>query len=207
MLVLRIRDRPIQRRLVKKVRIMKRKRLCLQGLAVLVCLYAAAPYVAVARLYVAVRAGDTDTIAALIDWESLRSGLKQDIAEGVIGVAAPQFIASNGLPPFGASFVMGIANNFVDREVTAEHLAVAAQTMEFETSATDAASSQVMAGWNCVQWAFFDSLSQFTILVHAPGQDAAEPPMRLRLELQGLSWKIVRAWIPQDLVDRVHFRT
>ncbi len=47
----------------------------------------------------------------------MRDALKQDISDGIIGPVQTQ-MAANTLPPFGASFVNGIADTAIDREVT-----------------------------------------------------------------------------------------
>ncbi len=87
------------------------------------CIY---PYVALYRLGQAIRNGDASTLETMVDWNSVREGIKEDICDLVID--QPQQAQSDGqLPPFGAGFVRGIATNVVDKQVTAEALVAAAQ--------------------------------------------------------------------------------
>ena len=92
----------------------------LSGIAVLTLAYAAMPYVALWRLYAALNNGSAVELTALVDWQSVRDGVKQDIDDGIIGMSAPELVASNTLPPFGSGFAAGIAGNIIDRELTPE---------------------------------------------------------------------------------------
>ena len=169
--------------------------------------YAAAPYVAVWRLANAMRQGDTVVLAQLVDWGSVRAGLKDDIAEGLVGPGYAEREVSvrpvgiDTLPPFGASFMAGIAGSIVDHDVTPEHLvAVLRQLPPLEIESRPMPSPGV-------RHAFFDSLTSFVLEVRCPGQDEEDEPLRLRLAISDGIWKVVRAWIPQDLIDESNSRT
>ena len=77
--------------------------------------YAAYPYVTICRLGLALRAGDAAALQALVDWPSVREGLKEDICD----LALDEPGDGTGLRPFGASFIRGIATSAIDRAVTA----------------------------------------------------------------------------------------
>jgi hypothetical protein len=173
--------------------------------ACLVAVYAAAPYVTLWRLYRALGDGDARTLAQVIDWQSVRQGLKDDIAEGIVGLPSTQLIASNSLPPFGAGFVNGIAGGVVDQEVTPEKLAEAVHISSQSSAALTASS--LPNSHPSFEHAFFTGPTSFVVSVRCPGQDADTPPLRVELGLRGTSWKVVRAWIPQDLMDEAHFHT
>jgi hypothetical protein len=190
----------------------------LLSVLVLVCIcYAAAPYVALWRMYRALSEEDAPSLARMVDWGAVRQGLKDDIAEGIIGMPATQMVASNGLPPFGSGFMSGIAGNVVDKEVTPQKVMVAVHSIQDGTGQPQQAphaslmSALSLAGTGdapChIDRAFFDSPTSFTIRIHAQGQDPDDPPLRVRFELRGLSWMLVRVWVPQDLMERVNFRT
>ncbi len=90
------------------------------------CIYAAYPYVTLYRLGQAIRHGDAASLETMVDWPSVREGIKEDICDPVID--QPQQAQSDGkLPAFGAGFVRGIATNAVDKRVTPEALVAAAQ--------------------------------------------------------------------------------
>jgi hypothetical protein len=158
--------------------------------------YLASPYVALFQLEAALERGDTQALERGVDWKMVRDGLKQDIADGVIGPMQAQ-LASNTLPPFGSSFISGIMETSVDREVTPQNLVAVMHQMR----APEIESNPL----KCFDWAFFESLVAFTVTVH--NEDAEEGHLRLRMEMHGGKWVLVRAWVPQDLIERTSNRT
>jgi hypothetical protein len=153
--------------------------------------YAVYPYVALYRLGQAIRNGDAASLEAMVDWNSVREGIKEDICDLVID--QPQARADAPLPPFGAGFVQGIAANVVDRRVTPEALVAAVQ----EPDATHGAAVQV-------SWAFFAGPSAFVVDLSTPGQDA---PIRLQMDLRNGAWHVTRVWLPPDLLGQANTRT
>lgn len=167
-------------------------------LILLVLAYAVSPYIALWRLEAALDRGDTATLEASVDWKSVRDGLKHDIDDGIIGPVQSQ-LASNSLPQFGASFIAGIADSVVDRDVTPQNLIAVMRQMR----SGEAAHSVV----ECFSWAFFDSPTSFNVVVNTPGGELEDGQLKLRLELHNGSWRVMRAWIPQDIVERASQRT
>jgi hypothetical protein len=161
--------------------------------------YAASPYVALWRLEKALDAGDTATLERSINWSSLRTGLKQDIADGIIGPVQLQAPA-NTLPPFGASFISGIADSAVEHDVTPQNLIAIMRQMR-------AADTTPTSMFDCFRWAFFDSPTSFTVVVNTDSADGDDSTLRVRLELHGGTWTVMRAWVPQDMVERASQRT
>ena len=53
----------------------------------------------------------------------------------------------------------------------------------------------------------FTTPTRFDLRVHLPCQGAEEPPLHLRLAFHAGSWRVVRVWVPQDLMDRAGART
>lgn len=167
--------------------------------ALLAAGFFAYPYVTLYRLGMALNAGDAALLAHLVDWDSVRDGIKEDICDAVTEVPATTVAQNNILPPFGFSFVRGVAGNLIDANVnpdnlvSASHLAGPALRPERE-----------MLG---LRWAFFDSPSSFTVAYHAPGQQAGEPDLRLQLEFRHFEWKVIRAWLPPSLLVAANSRT
>jgi hypothetical protein len=199
------------------------KKSIVAGIAVLVFAYAATPYIALWRLATALRAGDPRTLEALIDWDAVRGGLKEDVAEGIVGLPeeepeglankadatageATAQLAGGTLPPFGASFMTGIAGTMIDREVTPQHL-VALMRQLAPAEPTPIGPVTLMHALAGIDHAFFDSPTSFTLRMHCAGMDADDPPLRVRLEMHDGTWRVVRAWIPQDLVELANSRT
>ncbi len=103
----------------------------LMALGVLAAGYVAYPYVTLLRLGDAIRRGDATPLEALVEWDQVREGIKEDICDNVLPAPPVQQTAedhqSGSLPPFGFSFVRGIAGNVIDKNVTPTALVSAAQ--------------------------------------------------------------------------------
>ena len=151
--------------------------------------YAAYPYVTLYRIGTAIRSADADTLESLVDWPSVREGIKEDICDLVIDEPATK--SSTELPPFGASFMRGIASNTIDQAVTPQALLAA-------TSSLPAKPAQPERGADVhVNWAFFDSPTVFMVSLRAPGQSE---PIRLEMDLRHGHWRIQRVWLPAELL-------
>lgn len=176
------------------------------GLAALILLpfaaYAAWPFVSLYRLDCAVRRHDVRALTADIDWDALRDGFKQDIADGLAGdppssqpvnVSVP---ASGGddLPPFGSGFVSNMAGSMVDRTVTPEHLSATVGTLQ-------AAGARGVHMARC----FFTGPTTFVVAVRLAASGRHAPSIRLRMNLvrdhASWGWKVTRAWLPPDLLS------
>jgi hypothetical protein len=156
--------------------------------------YAGYPYLTLFRLGDAIRQGDATTLQRLVDWPAVREGIKEDICDDVADdppAGAPRAAAqAAALPPFGASFVRGIAANSIDRAVTPEALVAAVSTPAHPAAATTGADVHV-------NWAFFDGPAAFSVSLSAPGQVA---PIRLEMRLRHGEWRVRRVWLPPELL-------
>jgi hypothetical protein len=178
------------------IRAMPLRTSLLATVLVLVAAYAAYPYVTLLRLGWAIHTGDTATLEALVDWPSVREGISEDMADLVIDTPASAAQASNKLPPFGASFMHGIASNMIAARVSPATLVSSGQ-LWVEPVAADGTLAKL-------HWAFFDTPNQFTVSFQAPGEDH---PITLRLRLRDGAWRVMRAWLPADLLTRAKSRT
>jgi hypothetical protein len=177
----------------------------LATLMAIVMAYIAVPYLTLYRVGSAIRSGDAKTLEALVDWSSVREGIKEDICDLVVD--APSTQSTETLPPFGASFMRGIAANKIDQAVTpqalvaATHANAAAGGVTTGGAAIGKPSRDPDSGLRGadvhVNWAFFDSATTFQISLRAPGQT---DPIRLEMELSHWHWQIDRVWLPADLL-------
>jgi hypothetical protein len=162
----------------------------------IVMAYGVYPYVALYRLGQAIRGGDATALQSMVNWDSVREGIKEDICDMVVD-QPPQTKAGGQLPPFGAGFLRGIATNVIDKQVTPEALAKAAHEPETRHVATAGANVQV-------SWAFFAGPSTFVVDLNAPGQTS---PIRLQMDLREGAWHVTRVWLPLDLLSQANART
>jgi hypothetical protein len=96
------------------------------------------------------------------------------------------------LPPFGASFMRGIASNAIDQAVTPQALLAATSPSPLAASRPARQGADVH-----VSWAFFDSPTTFMVNLQAQGQ--AEP-LKLEMDLRKGAWRVQRVWLPSELL-------
>lgn len=157
--------------------------------------YGIYPYVTLYRLGQAIRNGDAAALHSMVNWDSVREGIKEDICDTVVD-QPPQAKADGQLPPFGAGFLRGIATNVVDKQVTPEALVQAARQPE---RAQNAGSTPVQ-----VSWAFFAGPSTFMVDLSGSGQP---DPIRLQMDLRDGAWHVTRVWLPPGLLTQANART
>lgn len=157
----------------------------------LLAIYALAPGLTLLRINRAVRQGDTAALARLVDFPSVREGLAQEVAGGILGIPpSHQAHASGGLPPFGFSFVSRIA----DREIAIRLTPRGLIRLAHAGGPAGAPRAQMrLAG------VWFDGPRRVIVRLHVTGQPQ---PIRLRLQLEHGGWKLDRVWLPQQLLRR-----
>ena len=153
--------------------------------------YLAYPYATLYRLDTAMRHSDAATLQSLVDWYAVREGLKEDICDMVLDEPAANAHPSNELAPFGSGFVRGMTENRVDQAVTPETLV----SLVHAGGPTHA----VVSGNARVEWAFFETPTEFDVQLRTPN---VGEPIRMVLELEGLTWKVRRVWLPNALLAR-----
>ncbi len=151
--------------------------------------YVAYPYVTLYRLGSAIQRADSRTLETLVDWPAVREGIKEDLCDLASNDPAPN--AGGSLPPFGASFVRGIASSSIDQAVTPQALLAA-------TSSLPAPRQPQPRGANVhVHWAFFDNPTTFMVSLQPPGQ---AKPVKLEMDLRHGEWRVRRVWLPPELL-------
>jgi hypothetical protein len=150
--------------------------------------YVAYPYVTLARLGAALGSGDASTLETLVAWGPVREGIKEDICDDVTDTGT----ADTGLRPFGFSFVRGVAANVVDQHVSPHGVLAVMHRLN--------PASMSLSALTGVKWAFFESPTQFVAELAPPGSSPGATPVRVQLELQGMSWKVTRVWLPPTML-------
>lgn len=187
-------------------------------LAAAAAIYLASPFWALYRLHEAVQRGDVATLAAAVDWDAVREGLKEDICDEITGEPEPQHDAkprvqtishADALPAFGASFVAGMASNMVDQVVTPEGLANALRQRapgpgDIAHGTAAEASPFAMVG---IGWSFFDGPTSFNARLRASGETPDDPPVVLHMELVRGAWRLTRVTLPPSLLTQVQSHT
>jgi hypothetical protein len=151
--------------------------------------YVASPYVALYRLGSAIQTANAATLESLVDWPAVREGIKEDMCDLAAEDSNPK--ASGELPPFGASFVRGIASNAIDQAITPQALLAAAGASEPVRPSPRGADVHV-------NWAFFDGPTTFLVSLQPRGQ---ADPIKLEMDLRDGAWRVQRVWLPADLLE------
>jgi len=154
------------------------------------------PYVTLYRLGSAVQGADAATLESLVDWYSVREGIKEDICDLVIdeGPAPPH----GKLPAFGSGFVRSIASNAIDKQVTPQAIAAASAAPRAAATTADGITKVH------VNWAFFESPTVFTVDLTAKNM---QEPIRMQLDLRHGVWQVRRVWLPEDMLKGQPART
>ncbi len=153
--------------------------------------YAAYPYATLYRLGIAIQSADTGTLESLVNWHSVREGIKEDVCDLAADDPGPK--TEGDLPPFGASFRRGIASSAIDQAVTPQALLAATATASVPAARPSPRGANVH-----VNWAFFDSPTTFMVSLRAPG--LAEP-VKLEMDLRHGEWRVQRVWLPAELIS------
>ncbi len=160
--------------------------------------YIAYPYVTLYRLGSAIRSADASTLESLVNWPAVREGIKEDVCDLVVDNPGPK--TGSDLPPFGASFVRGIASSSIDKTVTPQAL-LAATTSTLPAASTVPASQPAQSPRGAdvhVSWAFFDSPTTFIVSLQPQGQSE---PIKLEMDLRNGEWRVQRVWLPAELLS------
>ncbi len=178
---------------------MRSKKPLVAAVALLSAAYLAWPYATLFRLAAAVRQGDAATLEEFVEWDEVREGIKEDICDTVFDT--PDIKVANTesrLPPFGYSFVRGIASNAIDEEVSAESLVSASHAASLEPAGGHASKKTPK-----IVWAFFANPTTFSVLLRPPGATKHQL-VRLRLELEHGAWKVTRVWLPPTMLAQAN---
>jgi hypothetical protein len=194
-----------------------KQRTCLVVLAAIAGMYVAYPYVTLFRLGLAIQQGDAATLETMVDWDRVRDGIKEDICDAVLDDPTPAATNAEALPAFGTSFMRGIAGSMIDKTINAASLVQATRSMgsapdyhrvAIVGSASAAELSQpVEMGAPRVVWAFFENAKTFDVEMKAPTGSGIHHPIRVQMELVGTEWKIIRAWLPMEMLAPSNART
>jgi hypothetical protein len=161
--------------------------------------YLAWPYVALYRVGNALRQGDVQALTTGVAWDSVREGLKEDIADQVTTASDGKTSATmDKLPPFGSGFMTSMADKLVDQTVTPQHLA---------ESVTAIRMAGVRGSRPELRSAWFTSPTRLEASFRLPCEKPNMPPVRVQIELVSsgwsLQWRVTRAWIPMVVLQQL----
>ena len=156
------------------------------GLLLLAVGYAGYPCLTLYRVDCALRSGDASTLARLVDWDSVREGLAEQVADDVTDTPSPTAVsAGTQLAPFGHGFMLGIAAHALRRQVTPQHLIAMLRHPDGSGGALG------------VRLAYFGGWSRFIVRLGTGGD---QPDVRLRLDLEHGVWRVTHVRLPARML-------
>jgi hypothetical protein len=154
------------------------------GVALLL-IYALSPYYSVWRFGQVLRAHDLDALAARVDFDAVRSSLKQQIRDHFLGVLAKK--KKNRLAEILTSSEHSPLDQLIDAYVTPEGLAALISDPAPIKNATSISSLPSIEGsrkdvdWSMARHAFFTSPRDFAV---------EHEGIKLLFRCHGLGWKL-----------------
>ena len=158
-------------------------RVCGGAMAAAGLLYIASPYMTLWSMGAALQNHDKVALCASMDWEQVRSGLKD-----ALGLRQPvqQVSQQDELPGFGESFVTRVASGMIDDDITPARL----DTM------LKGVTSQMRSGASLPR-GYFAGPARFEAQVRVPG----EAPIRITMQIEKWHWKVTRITLPADMLN------
>lgn len=161
---------------------------CAGTLAAAGTLYAASPVCTLWSITSAVRSHDMGSLNTCLKWESVRSGLKNQVVDSLIG--PPH--ADDELPEFGASFASSAVSNAIDEEVRPDRLGTLVDHLM--PTAQPGAHAGLYAMLRGVHM-HFTHPGVFEASMVMPGHEN-ETPLRLQMRIHAFQWKIHHIDLP-----------
>lgn len=191
------------------------------GALAICALWIAWPYYSLYQLSEAVDQGDEIALESLVDWTSLKQGLKGDLAILIAKSVAAEpenepgsALAAGFLAVFGPAFVdkivdayvtpQGLAQLFKEKRVNLKNKQVDTPTKSKESptgdNETNTVNSASEAFWNNLEYAFF-TRSPFMFLVELKSKDKEDEnqePLKLLMKWQNGGWELTRLILPMN---------
>jgi hypothetical protein len=151
----------------------------------LLLIYAASPYYSIWRFGEALRAHDTDALAARVDFDAVRGSLKQQIRDHFLGVLAKK--KKDRLAQFLTASTDNPLDRLIDAYITPEGLAALIADPAPLKNASSLSSLPSVDGprkeidWSKARHAFFTSPRDFSI---------DHEGIKLRFRFNGFGWKL-----------------
>ena len=167
---------------------------------VLVLGYFVWPYASVAQLGKAVREGDVTKLERKVEWDTVRTNLKEDLSDQVASNIEQSSnsdtlggLLANVLAPTVSD---GLVGAVVDTAVTAETVAEFGKRRNGDPETIEAKRGEMLKDpMKHLRWAFFTGINTFEVQLRP---DRGEPTTDFDFELQGLNWKLVRVTPPEN---------
>ena len=157
-------------------------RLCAGAMAAAGILYLASPYMTLWSMGTALRSHDKAALCSALDWEQVRSGLKNSL-----GLQRPmqQVSQQDELPGFGESFVSGMASGMIDDDITPQRLGTMLDGLTTRMHGGAATPRGYLAG-----------PAHFEARIPVAG----EAPIEITMRIEKWHWKITRIKLPDDML-------
>ncbi|AXY21963.1 MULTISPECIES: DUF2939 domain-containing protein [Komagataeibacter] len=164
---------------------------CAGTLAAATSLYAASPFFTLWSITSAIRAHDMGSLNTTLKWDTVRSSLKNQVVDGLIGPTH----ADDELPEFGSSFASSAVSNAIDEEVRPDRLGNLVDHLMPHEQVAAPMGVPAMVGMLGRVHMHFTHPGVFEASVIMPGHEN-ETPLRLQMRIHGFQWKIHSVGLP-----------
>ncbi|GGH31669.1 Protein of unknown function [Cribrihabitans marinus] len=172
--------------------------------AVALLAYAALPYWSVYRLANAFQEADRSRLEKLVDWNSLRSSIKEELSAQMVAQAASaqgdEEVGAALAAVLGPSLISGMVDGYVNAATIAK-LADDARRDEGSSEGTQIPQDIASRPLDSIEWAFFSSPTEFVVDIKSEKESGDSA--RLIFKWHGLLWKLARIQLPDDALSSV----
>lgn len=175
------------------------RRYVIPGLIVaFIVLYGAMPYVALWKFHAALDAADQSRLAAVVDWDSVKSGFRHNLRSAIDQPAAENEDATAPMADVTRFFGGLVADGMTELAMTPAGLRqlLYGGSLSLNGWNLQAAPQEEKSDWfGRINMAYFSAPHRFRVSV-APQKGTDEGRMVLVFALQGLAWRLTEVNVP-----------
>ncbi len=156
--------------------------------------YIASPYASTQSLANAIQEGDRKELRERIDFENIRSSLKEQLGAAMtMKIANDEEMKNNPFAAMGAALATQMVDGAVNNMITPSGLSAMIQSGKADSQDAGASNAKTQSDDNDVNWDAaksmgFTGLTEFTIQIN--NDEHPETPIIMTMELNGFGWKL-----------------
>lgn len=159
-------------------------------LTVLIAGYCAYPFFTIWQIERALQNRDAVAMESLVDWNTLRAGIKSDLSGEIMRRTASEFAKQDGASALGAALGAALVDRMIDGLVSPKF---------FFNQADQHTIGKMRPLREFITYAFFVSPTEFRVDLQIPDVPSEVPKITALMSLTGASWKVTRVTLPFSL--------
>jgi len=174
------------------------KKTVFAGIALAAIGWVAWPYYSLHSLATAIRDGDVVTLEGKVQWDSLRSGLRDDLKGAMAAAMSKKTASASGSDALGMGLAAMLGPAIIDRAVeayvTPQGLANLISEGKPSNGSGSGSGERKSFDWSRIDYAFFSGPTDFRVDVRGNKPDEK---LTLAFRFDG-GWKLSRVFLPLD---------